>query len=63
MPMKILEKCKMIIVMILPPARTRARATAVEVKLWQACFKDNYILHCNSTSSFVQGSWDGDAES
>jgi hypothetical protein len=58
-----------------PPAKTLARAVVAETKtahlrllrqewlLQQACFKEGYVQCCYPSSSFVQRSWDGDAES
>jgi hypothetical protein len=72
--MKTRGKCKLIIVLILPPAKIPTRAMAVETKsallrlprqeqrLWQVCFKESYALHFYLASSFMQESWDGDAE-
>jgi hypothetical protein len=34
-----------------------------ERRLRQACFKESYTQHCYMASSFVQRSWDSDAES
>jgi hypothetical protein len=75
MTMKARGKCKLIIVMILPLAKTWARSVVAEIKpahlrlpcqerqLRHAFFKERYIQRCYPVSSFVQRSWDGDAES
>jgi hypothetical protein len=74
-PMKTWGKCKLIVVMILPPARTHARVAVAQTKsaclrlprqewiLPQAFFKESHFQHCYPSSSFVQRGWDGDAES
>jgi hypothetical protein len=75
MLMKTHGKSNMIIVMILLLIGTWAKAVAAETKpahhrlpcqewcLVQACFKENYVLHCYHVSSFVQRSGDDDAKS
>jgi hypothetical protein len=39
------------------------RLSRQEQRLRQACFKESYIQRCYPSPSFVQRSWDGDAES
>jgi hypothetical protein len=58
-------KYKMITLMILPPAKTLARAAVAEMKtthlrlpcqerlLWHACFTESYVQRCYTSSSFV----------
>jgi hypothetical protein len=41
---------------------THLRLPRQEQHLQHACFKENYIQHCYPSPSFVQRSWDGDAE-
>jgi hypothetical protein len=39
------------------------RLPCQEQRMWQACFKESYIQRYYPSPSFVQRSWDGDAES
>jgi hypothetical protein len=39
------------------------RLSRQERRIWQACYKESYIQCCYPSPSFVQMSWDGDAES